>query len=218
MTRGVFIAGTDFGVGKSRIGKTLASLLTRRGECVRVHQPVETICALELDERSWLADRVESSTRDLQQLFAACVENNVADDFVLVESCGGFYSPISSHALNADLAEALALPVLVIAADHYGVVSPILMTVEAVRMRRLALAGVILNRPTPQSYSGISNAKTLERWLPVPVYRIPYEFGHENGTAQRGEAVLEQLVDAWLLDGTLSGSRHPHRPGPGVHP
>lgn len=39
MTRGVFITGTDFGVGKSRIGATLAAVLNARGEPVRLCRP-----------------------------------------------------------------------------------------------------------------------------------------------------------------------------------
>lgn len=44
MTRGLFITGTDTGVGKTRIGCALAHLLGSRGETVCVRKPVESGC------------------------------------------------------------------------------------------------------------------------------------------------------------------------------
>ncbi|MDZ4812275.1 MAG: AAA family ATPase, partial [Pseudomonadota bacterium] len=42
MTRGVFITGTDTGVGKTRVGAALAHLLSGRGLRVRPRKPVES--------------------------------------------------------------------------------------------------------------------------------------------------------------------------------
>lgn len=44
MTRGVFITGTDTGVGKTRIGTALLHLLSLRGVKVRPRKPVESGC------------------------------------------------------------------------------------------------------------------------------------------------------------------------------
>ena len=44
MNRGLFITGTDTGVGKTRIACALAHLLTSRGETVCVRKPVESGC------------------------------------------------------------------------------------------------------------------------------------------------------------------------------
>lgn len=44
MPRGVFITGTDTGVGKTRVGAALAHLLTGRGLRVRPRKPVESGC------------------------------------------------------------------------------------------------------------------------------------------------------------------------------
>lgn len=43
-TRGVFIAGTDTGVGKTAVGAALARLIAARGVTVRARKPVETGC------------------------------------------------------------------------------------------------------------------------------------------------------------------------------
>lgn len=46
MLPGLFITGTDTGVGKTRVGVALVSELHRRGLRVRVRKPVESGCAL----------------------------------------------------------------------------------------------------------------------------------------------------------------------------
>ncbi len=67
-------------------------------------------------------------------------------EVVLVEGAGGFYSPISTNWLNADLAERIGLPVLIVAPNRLGTINQTLLTIEAIRQRGLAVAGVILNR------------------------------------------------------------------------
>ena len=66
-------------------------------------------------------------------------------EIILVEGAGGFYSPISTHWLNADLAERLGLPVLIVAPNRLGTINQTLLTIEAIRQRGLTVAGVILN-------------------------------------------------------------------------
>ncbi|MCX7095720.1 MAG: AAA family ATPase [Methylobacter sp.] len=90
-------------------------------------------------------------------------------DFLLVEGAGGLYSPLASDALNADLAAALSLPVLLVAADRLGTIGHTLMAVEAIRQRGLTLAGVVLNRFGPHGDPLMDNVTDLSRWLGQPV-------------------------------------------------
>ncbi|MFO1006007.1 MAG: dethiobiotin synthase [Planctomycetaceae bacterium] len=66
-------------------------------------------------------------------------------EMVVVEGAGGFYSPISQNWLNADLAERVTLPVIVVSPDRLGTINQTLLTIEAIRRRGLDVAGVILN-------------------------------------------------------------------------
>ena len=66
-------------------------------------------------------------------------------EMVLVEGAGGFYSPISTNWLNADLAERIGLPVLIVAPNRLGTINQTLLTIEAIRQRGLTVAGVVLN-------------------------------------------------------------------------
>lgn len=229
MIRGVFITGTDTGVGKTRIGAELARLLTARGSRVCPRKPVESGCATGPDgavpadavilrEASGCREAVaticpwplrtpvsperaaelEGVRLDLGQIHSACLAGVGEHDFMLVEGAGGFHAPIARHALNADLAVQLGLPVLVVAADRLGTISHTLMTVEAIRRRGLALAGVVINQPSAQSYSQMDNAGSLERWLGMAVYRVPYELSGETGILDDGIAGLPALVETWL--------------------
>lgn len=225
--RGVFISGTDTGVGKTRIGTALACLLTRRGLRVRVRKPVESGCVADSNELSpqdamalraaagnidpigricpyrlskplspERAAALEGMPLDLAQLHAACIDDVGDDDFLLVEGAGGFYSPIARGALNADLAAGLGMPVLLVVPDRLGAVNQALLTVEAVRMRGLALAGVVLNQPDFPTPSDMDNAADIERWLHTPVFRLPYATDFELTR----QAALSPLVDMWLAD------------------
>jgi len=229
MTRGIFITGTDTGVGKTRVGTALAHALTRRGWRVCARKPVESGChagpegllpqdaaalwhaagqiePLEIICRHRLraplsperAAALEGTALDLGDLHTACLTDVGEDDFLLVEGAGGFYAPIARGALNADLAGGLGLPVLVVAADRLGTLNHTLLTIEAVRMRGLALAGVVLSQPLPQTDPQMDNAADLERWLQRPVLRLPHGTDAGVDAWQREAAGLSPLLDAWI--------------------
>jgi dethiobiotin synthetase len=226
--RGLFVTGTDTGVGKTRVACALAHALSLRGVRVRArkpvesgvdarhgpldaqalreaagaHEPIDRVCPLRLraplsPER---AARLEGLRLELDDLVAAVRADADERGFVLAEGAGGFLSPIARDALNADLARALALPVLIVAADRLGTLNHTLLTVEAVRVRGLAVAGVVLNAPAPGDTQAMDNAGELARWLGLPVLRLPH--GVEAGGAAwpREAALLAPLVDALVED------------------
>ncbi len=229
MTHGVFITGTDTGVGKTRVGTAIAHLLLKRGLRVRPRKPVESGCpvgadglepqdALALWEAAGYAeplDRVcryrlraavsperaamlEGMTLDFAMLHGACTADIGPEDFLQVEGAGGFYSPLARGTLNADLAAALGLPVLLVAADRLGVINHVLLTVEAIRTRGLALAGIVLSQTTLESDPQMDNAHDLECWLGQPVVRLPYRAISGSEAWAQEANLLSPLVDAWL--------------------
>ena len=81
--------------------------------------------------------------------------------------------------LNADLAVGLGLPVLVVAPDRLGTLNHTLLTIEAVRMRRLTLAGLILNKSALQTdcmMDNVAGIKLLLQKFPCCVCRTVPEF------------------------------------------
>ena len=97
----------------------------------------------------------------IEQLIAAC-ERDQPEHRLIVEGAGGFYSPLADNGLNADLASALQLPVIIVVNDRIGAVNQGLMTLQAVESRQLRVAAIILNQVEPVSDTTMDNAADLQ--------------------------------------------------------
>lgn len=208
MTRGLFITGTDTGVGKTRLGALLIRELVGRGIHVCARKPVESGCARQGNEllpADALALREAAGNREtldrvcafpleapvsptraaalagqslnLEQLIAACRNEVGAEDFLVVEGAGGFLSPLTGDALNADLAQRIGLPVVLVAADRLGAIHQVLVTAEAIERRGLTLAAVVLNQLDPALDPRLDNAAELAHWLGMAVIALPHQAG-----------------------------------------
>lgn len=197
--RGIFMTGTDTGVGKTWVGIQLITCLRALGREVMVRKPVESGWADDIQQTdAWQlaqaagqafdqricpyhfsaalapprAAQLAGESVSLQQLAAACPTYWEPHQFLHVEGAGGFYSPIADDGLNADLAQRLGLPVIVVAEDRLGCINHVLLTVAAVQQRGLTLAGVILNARTHR-VNGMDNAQDMCQYLDVPIVAFP---------------------------------------------
>jgi dethiobiotin synthetase len=215
--RGLFITGTDTGVGKTHIAATLAHLLNGQGFIVRPRKPVESGClrgqhglipsdavtlraAAKTDEllaqicpyrfESALSPEKAAALADkslvLDEITDVCRQGVAESDFLLVEGAGGFYSPLASGVLNADLATALSLPVLLVTPDRLGAINQTLLAVEAIKHRGLALAAVILNQVTADIDPQMNNSEEISRWLGEKVLATHFD-------------KTDSAVPAWLV-------------------
>ena len=104
----------------------------------------------------------------LGDLANACYAHHQHSHLLYVEGAGGFYSPIAHDGLNADLAQKLNLPIILISENRLGCINHILLIAEAIARRHLTLAGVILNtRQTPPL--GMDNVADLMPYLDAPI-------------------------------------------------
>jgi len=104
------------------------------------------------------AAKINNQKIQLNDLVAACTADiNSENDFLITEGAGGFYSPLCEDGLNADLAEKLKLPVLLVANDKLGCINHILLSLEAIAARHLTVAAVILNQCEASSPNNESN-------------------------------------------------------------
>lgn len=195
--RGVFITGTDTGVGKTFFGVLLTKLLIKHGIVVRPRKPIEsgclnfspndasllqnaagnqealtTICPWQLalpisPERAGIIAGIHLTLTDLVR---ACQTDIKAGDFLLVEGAGGLLTPLAPKVLNADLAVALGLPLILVVADRLGCINHALLNLEAIRQRGLDLAAVILNRWGSNHAPDMDNAADLSKWLGVKIF------------------------------------------------
>lgn len=197
---GIFVTGTNTGVGKTYVGVQLIHTLRVLGRTVIPRKPVESgwledsgatdagqlaqAAGVALDSRICpyrfraalapprAATQVGQTLR-IRDLAAACPVRWEATEFLHVEGAGGFYSPIAHDGLNADLAQILGLPVLVVAEDKLGCINQVLLAAEAIKQRQLVLAGVILNVREP-AVEGMDNVSDLQAYLAEPVIRFPF--------------------------------------------
>ena len=90
-------------------------------------------------------------------------------DAVVVEGAGGFHVPLSDTETGADLAQALALPVVLVVGLRLGCLSHAALTAEAVQARGLPLAGWVANRIDPAMRAPEENIAWLQRRLAAPL-------------------------------------------------
>ncbi len=74
---------------------------------------------------------------------------SLAPDLLLVEGAGGLLVPLTASIDMADLAAALAVPLMVVARDGLGTINHTLLTLEAAAARGLPVAAVVLSGATP---------------------------------------------------------------------
>lgn len=81
-----------------------------------------------------------------KQLLNACLLEVDADDFLIVEGAGGFYSPLSSDGLNADLAKHLNLNIALVVNDKLGCLNHTLLSLQAIESKKLKCILIVLNQ------------------------------------------------------------------------
>lgn len=167
MLRGVFVTGTDTGVGKTVMS---AALMLRYGHAsaVRYWKPVQTGIERDDDTRTveqlsacrvldegvrlprplspHLAARLAGRPIDVERLVSIAEGQSDAERFV-VEGAGGVLVPLTPSVLVIDLIQRLALPTVVVARTTLGTINHTLLTLAALRARDIPIAGVLLAGP-----------------------------------------------------------------------
>ncbi len=87
---------------------------------------------------------------------------------VVVEGVGGFRVPLCATQDSADLAQQLALPVVLVVGMRLGCISAALLTAEAIRARGLRLAGWVANSAQTEMAQLQENLSALQERLDAP--------------------------------------------------
>lgn len=96
-------------------------------------------------------------------------------DAVVVEGAGGFIVPLSDTESSADLAQRLALPVILVVGLRLGCLNHAVLTQEAIAARGLTLAGWVANRVDPHMLAVDDNIDSLRQRLHAPLLaEIPH--------------------------------------------
>lgn len=170
--RGLFVTGTDTGVGKTFVACALARGLRAAGIDVGVMKPIETgvpaagpqdaralrlaagvddpldlICPVQLalPASPEAAGRAAGRSVSLAPIFEAHEALSRRHAFLLVEGAGGLLVPIDAATDMADLARAFALPLLLVARANLGTVNHTRLSLEAAERRGLEVFGVVVS-------------------------------------------------------------------------
>jgi dethiobiotin synthetase len=97
------------------------------------------------------AARLEGRKIDAEAVIAFCRAgiDTAGERLVFIESAGGIMSPLDDVLTMLDLAQALAVPVLLVAGAYLGTISHTLTAVEVIRAAGLRLRAVIVNENEP---------------------------------------------------------------------
>lgn len=189
--RGLFVTGTDTGVGKTLVGCAILRGLRARGVDVGALKPVETgpgpfgpADALALAAASGAEDppddvcpqlfalpaapiaaaRHEARQVDLAVIDAALTRQSARHDWVLVEGAGGLLVPVAEGVDMAELVRRCGLPLLVVTRAALGTINHTRLTLEVARARGLELAGLVISHgPRPLSDADLANLEELRR-------------------------------------------------------
>jgi len=177
--------------GCELIGKTLhPSDATQYYEAINKTQPLTEICPFRFQPAisPQRAARLINKPISLDEAKQACVNNVSEDDFLVVEGAGGFYSPLCEDGLNADLAEALQLPVLLIVNDQLGCINHILLTAEAIKQKKLNLTAIILNGKDRTHDAAMNNFEDTKTYFDIPVFTISL-----NESIDKNSSIIQHL-------------------------
>jgi dethiobiotin synthetase len=247
MNRGVFIAGTDTDVGKTRVTLGLLRALVARGVRAAGMKPVATGCrSLTVSETSMFGgfytdgdminddvaaiaalsppdcDRTDvnpycldwgvsphiaakkAGVRIEPERVAAAYDRLAAHcDAVVVEGTGGWFAPIGELGTMADIAQRLGLPVVLTVGLRLGCLNHALLSVQAIGMSNLKLAGWIGSVLVPNMPALEENLATLDSMLGVPrLALLPHSIATDADASQLVAAA------AALFDGPTQARAH----------
>jgi len=218
MPRGLFITGTDTGVGKTVAS---AAVMHRYRGLARLcyWKPVQT--GIEQDDDTatvrylgscadgeifgegirlprplspHLSARLAGARIELGricELFSRIPEQSAP----VVEGAGGVLVPLNDTELMADLMAALSLPVVVVARSGLGTINHSLLTIDGLRSRGLGVRGVIM-----VGDQNSENRAAIERFGGVPVLGEMPRLAELTPLAVRAWAAADLDRDNVLLE------------------
>jgi len=217
--RGVFVTGTDTGVGKTVASAALVAALRARGLRVVPMKPIaagaserggqwineDTDALLDAAglDASW-ASRVtpvllrepmaphlaaRHEARTLALEPLLAAWHALDAEFTVVEGVGGFRVPLGPDLDTADMARAFGLPVVLVVGMRLGCLNHALLTRDAIAACGLPLAGWIANEIDPAMLALEENVAALDERLGAP--RIGRLAWRPGASAQENASSLD---------------------------
>lgn len=171
---GVFVTGTDTGVGKTIVAAGIAGALKKDGIDIGVMKPVATglmrkgfksqdseILAkvsdskdpdseinpvfLPVEASPLTASKMLNIDIKLEDVFSAFRRLTNKHEFVVVEGIGGVMVPIKENYFVIDMIKEMDLPVLIVSRAMLGTLNHTMLTVKACKEYDLEISGIVVN-------------------------------------------------------------------------
>lgn len=198
VTRGIFVTGTDTGVGKTVVTVALLRALAAAGIPAVGMKPVAagtvpgdainadvaqlvaagTVAATLADVNPYsftspiaphLAARTAGVAIDLDRIDEAYARLAGLASAIVVEGAGGVLVPLGEATDMLDLPLRLGLDALLVVGIRLGCLNHALLSAQALKVRGVRLAGWVANRVDPSMREGDANVATLRERLPAPL-------------------------------------------------
>lgn len=226
--KGIFVAGTDTGIGKTVVAGGLARALCRRGLRVGVFKPISsgglgdirflTRCAglpftpdrfnpvrFKYPLAPSVASRLEKKPVNLRKVFSAFSKIKNEYDYLIVEGIGGLLVPVTGNFYTVDFAKQLQLPLVVVARLGLGTLNHTLLTLKEAQREYLSVRGVILNAfgSHPRGLAERTNPQELRRITKVSLLGILPLVKNLNGHSASLDRLAMQIENHIDLDKLL---------------
>jgi dethiobiotin synthetase len=192
VNKGIFVTGTDTGVGKTIVACGIARLLKFWGLNVGVMKPVATgnqddarllMKAAGIREdlklinpqffKTALAPSVAAQVEGLEvnssAIYKAYWHLSKKYEIMVVEGVGGVKVPLGESTYVVDLIEALRLPALVVCRAGLGTLNHTLLTLDALADKKVPVVGVLFNGGTGKTLAEKTNPEALQDHSAVQV-------------------------------------------------
>jgi dethiobiotin synthetase len=200
MPSGVFITGTDTGVGKTRIAALLVRGLRQLGIdavgvkpfCCGDRSDAEELLAasdsviqvgqvnpvwLRVPASPFTASMVENRALDVETARDTIHALANKHSFLVIEGVGGWRVPLTQQLCMSQFAQELGFPVIVVVANRLGALNHTQLTLDSIRHANLPCPGVLLNNlhHTADDAATLTNKAVLEQLIDVPILgEIPH--------------------------------------------
>jgi dethiobiotin synthetase len=192
MENGLFLVGTDRGVGKTMVGAALVGLLREKGIDAVLMTPISTGGAVESSRAllkaigvedtlrnlthpvgfetlaaPYVASQVEQRPVDVQDIIDAYTDLVTRGKFVVVEG-GGALVPITRYFSMIDLLKAFNIPAVIVGRSSRGTLNHCLLTLRMMLVMGEPPIGFILNGygQFGEGFAESLNADTLSELAP----------------------------------------------------
>ncbi|QSH40431.1 dethiobiotin synthase [Lentisphaerota bacterium ZTH] len=138
-------------------GRGLLDIDRERRTCPYLFKfPCSPHLAAEMEKREINPQKISDCVNKLSRQY----------ECVLTEGAGGFFVPLTRSLMTGDFAAACKWPVILVSSGRLGSINHTVLTIEALRQRKMKLAGVVYNSyPLEKPEICADSKKVIVKWM-----------------------------------------------------